>query len=111
MAEEASRAVLECRGLAANQQVSWRRAKGGTLTDLGACDPLPAPCVSKLPALMALARPSDNVSSLTVASAERSLYGGATFTCTTFLRSAQTGSSSCGMDVVCEWWSCLSRRV
>ena len=73
------------------------------MTDVGACDPLPGSCLSKLPDLMTLSRPSAEVSRLTISSVDRSLYGAANFTCTTFANSAVTGSSSCPMDVVCEY--------
>ena len=72
------------------------------MTDVGACDLLPGSCLSKLPDLMTLSRPSAEVSRLTISSVDRSLYGAANFTCTTFANSAVAGSSSCPMDVVCE---------
>ena len=101
MAENSKDFVLECRGIAAIEQVSWQRIKGDTMTDVGACDPLPGSCLSKLPDLMTLSRPSAEVSRLTISSVDRSLYGAANFTCTTFANSAAVSYTHLTLPTSC----------
>ena len=73
----------------------------GTVTDVGTCAALSDTCVSQVPDSMTLARPSGNVSVLTLHRVTRDQHGGAVFTCRTGTGSGRL-SSTCVMDVVCK---------
>ncbi|KAK7485551.1 hypothetical protein BaRGS_00023239, partial [Batillaria attramentaria] len=100
VAVENKETVVRCTGINSNDRVVWSRTKGSTVTDAGQCEPLPADCAPVLPDIMDLSRPSADVSTMTITSATRSLFGGATIRCITQSGATDTGSDSCQMDVI-----------
>ncbi|KAK7485547.1 hypothetical protein BaRGS_00023235, partial [Batillaria attramentaria] len=100
VAVENKETVVRCTGINSNDNVVWSRIKGSAVTGAGQCEPLPADCYSRIPNIMDLSRPSADVSTMTITSATRSLFGGATIRCDTKSGLTDTGSDSCQMDVI-----------
>ena len=103
--EESQNYDVICDDIASTDIVNWVTRivyLGNSLDVTGVCG-TQLNCGNNYPDIVQASRPSGGEVHLTLKSATRDRWGGATVTCTTLTENGvQTGIASCTVDVVCE---------
>ena len=103
--EESQNYDVNCDDIASTDYVTWVTRivyNGNTVNVSGKCR-TDLSCNNPYPNIVLASRPSVGEVHLTLKSATRDRWGGATVTCSTFTANdVQTGTASCTVDVVCE---------
>ena len=103
--EESQNYDVICDDIASTDKVSWvtRIVYGGNSVNVTGVCFTDLNCNNPYPDIVLVSRPSGGEVHLTLKSATRDRWGGATVTCTTTnANDVQTGKASCTVDVVCE---------
>ena len=103
--EESQNSDVICDGIASTDRVTWvtRIVYVGNSVDVSGSCRTDLSCSNPFPDIVLASRPSVGEVHLTLKSATRDRWGGATVTCTTSAANAvQTGTDSCTVDVVRE---------
>ena len=103
--EESQNSDVICDGIAGTDRVTWvtRIVYAGNSVNVSGSCRTDLSCSNPYPDIVLASRPSVGEVHLTLKSATRDRWGGATVTCTTSAANAvQTGTASCTVDVVCE---------
>ena len=103
--EESQNYDVICDDITSTDKVTWvtRIVYGGNSVDVSGVCTTDLSCTNPYPDIVLASRPSGGEVHLTLKSATRDRWGGATVTCTTSsANGVQTGTDSCTVDVVCE---------
>ena len=103
--EESQNSDVICDDIAGTDRVTWvtRIVYAGNSVDVSGSCCTDLSCSNPFPDIVQASRLSGGEVHLTLKSATRDRWGGATVTCNTFTTNGvQTGTASCRVDVVCE---------